>query len=87
MPKKLARYAAAVTSLRDARVWWQTLSPVERAASANVTQLVQTVEEIIAADSKGWLASNTVAKALSKAAGDEAAQTGDPGPAAHKAAG
>ena len=45
-----------------------------------MTQLVQTVEEIIAADSKGWFASNTVAKALSKAAGDEAAETGDPDP-------
>ena len=72
--KKLNRYSSAITKLRDVRLWWETLSPVEQSSSKHVTQLLVMTEDVIMANVSAWLATSMAAKSLSKAA---AAAKGD----------
>ena len=64
--KKLARYASAITKLRDLRLWWETLSEIEQASSKNVTQLVELTEEVLSHDATAWMATSMAAKNLNK---------------------
>ena len=66
--KKLTRYATAITKLRGIRLWWETLSTVERSHSYNVNVLVNLTEDIIMHDAKAWLATSEAAKTMTKAA-------------------
>jgi hypothetical protein len=65
---KLERYNQAIVKLRDIRLWWETLTPVEHSSAFNVTTLVNSVEDVIANDTKAWMATSMAAKNLTKAA-------------------
>ena len=65
--KKLSRYATAITKLRGIRLWWETLSTVEKSHSHNVNVLVRLTEDTINHNTKAWLATSEAAKTMSKA--------------------
>jgi len=60
--KKLARYSGAVNALRDVKLWWQSLSPVDKGNPKIVNLLVAATEEVINGESKAWLASSQASK-------------------------
>ena len=64
--KKLSRYATAITRLRGIRLWWHTLSTVEKSNSINVNMLVKLTEEVIMQDAKAWMATSDAAQTFSK---------------------
>ena len=65
--KKLSRYGSVVTTLRDVRLWWESLTIVEHANVENIGCLVDDTEDAICAESRAWVA--TSAKFISKHAG------------------
>ena len=65
--KKLTRYAGAITKLRNLKIWWFSLNPVQKASAKNINYLVNQTEEVIMSDSKAWLATSQANKTLNKA--------------------
>ena len=65
---KLSRYAGSISRLKDIRLWWHTLTPVQMAAVSNANQLVRLCESVIMADAKAWLATSQAGKTLGEAA-------------------
>ena len=72
--KKLQRYSSTILSLRNVRLWWDSLEVSTRNTAQNIEKLVEMVEDTIGGESKSWLATSQAAKAMAKLAAEPGAE-------------
>jgi hypothetical protein len=53
--RKVERYTRAITSMKKLLSWWKSLSEVERAATENISMLINTSESIISQERLAWV--------------------------------
>merc|ERR1712176_1079835 len=64
---KVQRSSKSVQALLNLHTWWCSLTAAEQASTANITQLVNTCEDIITTEQRDW--SMTAARCARSAAG------------------
>ena len=51
----IVHYNQTATNLENVKIWWTALSPEEQAEQKNIEQLVIATEEILSAETAGWV--------------------------------
>lgn len=62
MCDKISRYSFTVHSLKELKVWWETLTPTEQSVLSNIDLLILSAEDLIQREQTAWRSSSQAAK-------------------------
>ena len=69
--KKLERYSSGITTLKNLKMYWESLDQTSRANTQSIDHLVKMTEDIIGGESRAWLATSQSAKSLAEPVGEQ----------------
>ena len=69
--KKLERYSSGITTLKNLKMYWESLDQTSRANTQSIDHLVQMTEDVIGGESRAWLATSQSAKSLAEPVGEQ----------------
>ena len=67
--RKLVRYSEAISRVDSVKMWWDSLSNVEKVSLACVTTLVSTCEDAFADEREAWGSSSVVSAEMDARSG------------------
>jgi hypothetical protein len=76
--KKLSRYSTTIDTIHKIRIWWDSLTDVQRVDQRLVDKLVQSCEDAFQNERQAWLSTNMASKNMAAAAA-VAADAAQPG--------